>query len=58
MFLARNETIDRKISFHENTKRSSNTVELQCVKLDNNLNFKSHIYNIEIHIEHSRNQKN
>lgn len=46
MFLARNENIDRKISFHENTKRSSNTVELQCVKLDNNLNFKSHIYNI------------
>ena len=46
MFLARNKSIAKKMSFDGKTVISSSTVELPDITLGKNLNFKSHIENI------------
>ena len=46
MFLARNKSIEKEVSFVGKAMISSNTVELLGITLDKNLNFKSHIENI------------
>ena len=46
MFLARNKSIEKEVSFVGKAMISSNTVELLGITLDKNLNFKSHIENV------------
>ena len=45
IFLARNKSIENKMSFVGKAIKSSSTVELLGITLDKNLNFKSHIKN-------------
>ena len=46
MFLARNKSIEKEMSFVGKAIKSSSTVELLGITLDKNLNFKSHIESI------------
>ena len=46
MFLARNKSIEKEMSFVGKAIKSSSTVELLGITLDKNLNFKNHIENI------------
>ena len=46
MFLARNKIIEKETSFFLKATKSSSTVELPDITLDNYLNFKSHVENI------------
>ena len=46
MFLARNNSIEKEMSFIGKGIKSSSTVELLVIKFDKNLDFKSHIENI------------
>ena len=46
MFLARNKSIEKEMSFVGKAIKSSSTVELLGITLDKNLNFKSHIENV------------
>ena len=46
MFLARNKSIEKEMSFVGKAIKSSSQVELLSITLDKNLNFKSHIENI------------
>ena len=46
MFLARNESIEKGISFVGKAIKSSSTVELIDITLDKSLNFKRYIENI------------
>ena len=46
IFLTRNKSIEREMSFVGKAIKSSSTVELLGIALDKNLNFKSYIENI------------
>ena len=46
MFLARNKSIEKEMSFVGKAIKSSSTVDLLGITLDKNFNFKSHIENI------------
>ena len=46
MYLARNKSIEKEMSFVGETIKSSSTVELLGITLDKNSNFKSHIEKI------------
>ena len=46
MFLARNNSIEKEMSFVQKVIKSSSTVELLGITLDKNLKFRSHIENI------------
>ena len=46
MFLARNKSIEKEMSFVGKAIKSSSTIELLGITLDKNVNFKSHIENI------------
>ena len=46
MFLSKYKNIEKNMSFHGKTIKSSDTVELLGIILDKNINFKRHIQNI------------
>ena len=46
MFLVRNKSIEKEMSFVRKAIKSSSTVELLGITLDKSMNFKSHIENI------------
>ena len=46
LFLVKNKSIEKEMSFVGKVVKSSSKVELLCITLDKNLNFKTHIENM------------